>query len=114
MRALSLIILALGLLLVAAVSRADAVLSWTLPTERENGMVLAPSEITAVTLYRNGSRAVTLPGTATSYTVADVCTAGIVWTATATAGSESAQSNPAEQPIDEVGCRPKKPAGLSF
>lgn len=88
----------------------SATLTWDLPTTRENGEALAASQISAIKIYRNSGLIATLPGSATSYAVSS-CTGGS-YTATAVAGFESKPSGPVEVAVDEVGCRPKSPAGL--
>lgn len=85
-----------------------ATLSWELPTTRENGEALSPSQITAVKIYRNGGIIATLSGSATSYTVSS-CTGGTYTAAVTASGLDSAQSNSADVAIDAVGCRPKPP-----
>jgi hypothetical protein len=94
------------------VASAAATLSWTLPTTRENGEALAMADISAVRVYRAGSVVATLGGSVTSYDVSS-CTPGIYAVTAVANGLESAQSNSAEVAIDQVGCRPKPPAGVA-
>lgn len=89
-----------------------ATLEWQLPTESANGEPLAPADITAVTVYRDGEPLAGLAGTATTHEVPS-CKAD-TYTVTATAyGLQSDHSNPVEVAIDQVGCRPKPPAGAA-
>jgi hypothetical protein len=101
------------LLLLLSTQLQAATLNLTLPTERENGDLLAPHEIQYITYYRNGVEYV--QGDGSPVLVADTCSTDIMWTATATADNlESVHTPSIIQPRDEVGCAPKPPAGLSF
>ena len=89
----------------------SATLSWQLPTTRVNGQSLAASEITQVTIYKQGATApvVTLPGSALTYSVPD-CVAATYY-ATVTAGMESGPSVSAVWQVP-VSCAPNPPAAV--
>jgi hypothetical protein len=105
-------LLLVSLLVMAVMEAGAATLEWQLPTETENGEPLAPADITAVTVYRNGQPLAGLPGTASSHDVPS-CRPDM-YTVTATAyGLQSQPSNSVRVEIDQVGCRPKSPAGAA-
>jgi len=105
---------ALGFVLSPTPANADT-LSWTLPTTRENGEVLAAGDLIAVKVYSvnaqnvPGGTVTTLPGNATSFNISSCKQAGF-YAVSALANVESALSNTVEVKIDAVGCRPKAPA----
>ena len=90
----------------------SATLSWQLPTTRVNGQSLAASEITQVTIYKQGATApvVTLPGSALTYSVPD-CVAATYY-ATVTAGMESGPSVSAVWQVP-VSCAPNPPTAVT-
>ena len=90
----------------------SATLSWQLPTTRVNGQSLAASEITQVTIYKQGATApvVTLPGSALTYSVPD-CVAATYY-ATVTAGMESGPSVSAIWQVP-VSCAPNPPTAVT-
>lgn len=90
-------------------------LTATMPTERVNGMAL-DEPVDEVRFYRDGEEIVVeqgpfSPGSQVSAQIAETCTSGVMWTATAliVGLDESDPSNAVEQPVDTVGCRPKSP-----
>ena len=90
----------------------SATLSWQLPTARVNGQALVAGDLTAITIYKAGvsGPVATLAGTATTYTVPD-CVPG-VYSVTATAGLESAQSSTATFSIP-ASCAPNPPTAVT-
>lgn len=90
----------------------SATLSWQLPTTRVNGQALVTGDLTAIMVYRTGvsGPVATLAGTATTYTVPD-CVPG-VYSVTATAGLESAQSSTATFSIP-ASCAPNPPTAVT-
>ena len=90
----------------------SATLSWQLPTTRVNGQSLAASEITQVTIYKQGATApvVTLPGSTLTYSVPD-CVAATYY-ATVTAGMESGPSVSAVWQVP-VSCAPNPPTAVT-
>lgn len=85
-------------------------LSWTPPTEYENGEPIEAGDLEKYSLYRNGVHHSDVPATETSLQVPDVCTAA-VWTATAWSvnGLESQHSNEVTQVVKPGSCIPEAP-----